>query len=187
LQGRDNNGIGRSGSGGSSRKHYATSGKTLQAVIIDAVRAQFIGMGAGLNLDHRHDAQQAALHFDVALDNDCIGEKRRAVRAETQVGAAVFQFRGQQHTDTDARQCGDENSGKPPPSTSSSPGTPVADIEGTHNKVVGRDWRQFQRRHWVTPTAAGRSKGKKKPAGGRANRSFLNEREHCTGWGEVVG
>ena len=56
-------------------------------------------MRTGANLDHGHDAQQPALHLNIALDDDCIRQKRRAVRAETQIGVTIFQLRGHQDTD----------------------------------------------------------------------------------------
>ncbi len=76
-------------------------------VIGDLELPDLVAVGAGAHFDDRHDALQAALDLDVTLDDDRVGEKRRPVGAEAQIGIAVFEFRRHQHRHAEAGQHGE--------------------------------------------------------------------------------
>mgnify|MGYP003289619121 CR=1 FL=1 len=56
------------------------------------VQGKTIGIGSAVD---GHDTAQPAFDLDVALHDDGVGQKCRAVRAEAQIGVAVFEFRRQ--------------------------------------------------------------------------------------------
>jgi len=65
-------------------------------------------MSTSPHLHHRHDAPQFALHLDIPLHDDCVGQKRGTVGTETKVGVSILQLRGHQHRDAHTCQRGDQ-------------------------------------------------------------------------------
>src|SRR3954471_894327 len=67
------------------------------AVVIYVEQAQVVRMFARANLDRGKDSLQLAVHFDVSLHDDRVGQEGRAIGTESQIFEAVFKLRGHEY------------------------------------------------------------------------------------------
>src|SRR3954463_9346361 len=66
-------------------------------VVIDVEQAQVVRMFARADLDRGKDSLQLAVHFDVPLHDDRVGQEGCAVGTEAQIFEAVFKLRGHEY------------------------------------------------------------------------------------------
>ncbi len=59
---------------------------------------------ASAHFHHGHHAPELSRQFYIPLQDDDVGQERGTVRAETEIGIAIFQLGRHQHGDAKARQ-----------------------------------------------------------------------------------
>ena len=66
-----------------------------EALVRDFVESELLAMLAATQFHDRHDPFQLAVKFDIALQNDAVGQKGRAMGAEPQIDVGVHHFHRQ--------------------------------------------------------------------------------------------
>ena len=87
---------------GTAREQSPVSAECIteyDALFGDFERAKVLAVRAPAHLHHAYEPLQLTVQLDIALHDDGIGQKGRAVRAEAQVHIAVLNLRGHHEGD----------------------------------------------------------------------------------------